>query len=213
MNLPESSGYRSTTWPEPEAISILAEGVWAPKEHNPLPDLSGLLGAHVDSDHTQSSIDEKLGVRVDHGSTSSRGLLFADKLWMRVKRVFDQAVRRFQVSLGLIHTDSSQASKDHRDTGVLRVVHFAAVVVHLGLALWLLRTGCSWLLGRKQSALSGDWRRSPEWVSPQTGPRLSRSLARLFLEVMLGLQALQLPIWMLFWKDMGLTMAPPGRRV
>ncbi|GAQ85730.1 hypothetical protein KFL_002510070 [Klebsormidium nitens] len=158
----------STTWPEPEAISILAEGVWAPKQHNPLPDLSGLLDAsqaHVDSEHTENSVEEKLGIRMDHGSSPKGALLFVSKLWTGVKRLFDQAVRKFQVSLGLIHTDSSQPSKVSRGLGtVLRVVHLAAVVVHLGVALWLLRTGCSWLLGQKQSALSGDRRRTSAWV-------------------------------------------------
>lgn len=164
------SNCRSRTWPEPEAISTLAEGVWAPKEHNPLPTPDKSLDqspdhACSDSEHTESSIDEKLGLQRGHDSSSDGRLksrFLGSRLGRSVNSLVEQGVGAGKRAWGRIFTGSAETGGLH---GLeLKLVHLAAVGVHLAVAVWALGFDPSWLPGGKTTDESTGWLRKSALV-------------------------------------------------
>jgi hypothetical protein len=160
----------SRTWPEPEAISTLAEGVWAPKEHNPLPTPDKSLDqspdhACSDSEHTESSIDEKLGLQRGHDSSSDGRLksrFLGSRLGRSVNSLVEQGVGAGKRAWGRIFTGSAETGGLH---GLeLKLVHLAAVGVHLAVAVWALGFDPSWLPGGKTTDESTGWLRKSALV-------------------------------------------------
>jgi hypothetical protein len=167
------SNCRSRTWPEPEAISTLAEGVWAPKEHNPLPTpdkslVHSLDHARSDSEHTESSIDEKLGLQRGHDSSSDGELksrFLGSGLGRSVNSLVEQGIGSSRQAWGRVFTDHSGSA----ETGglhalELKLVHLAAVGVHLAVAVWALGFDPSWLPGGKTTDKSTGWLRKSALV-------------------------------------------------
>jgi hypothetical protein len=163
------SNRRSHTWPEPEAISNLAEGVWAPKEHTPLPAPDKSLDqspdhTHSDSEHTESSIDEKLGIQRSRDASSDGTLksrFLGSGLGRSVNSLVERGFGASRRAWGRFYTDRLGSAEIG---GPLKLVHLAAVGVHLAVAVWALGFDPSWLPGGGTTDESTGWLRKSALV-------------------------------------------------